>query len=358
MKVRPFRKIPTASIAAATIVTMCLGSTIAYANDEPLGGVATEGVLVTPAFAAEQGDSSDAIQAIASIAPESFEVVSTDDGIVVADDKLLEEDEFGRAVVERPMLDPTNPNSIVKVDIPVDPSDGITFAQEGNDEIVIGLPNAHLANEADHGDLGLSTYDNNDGSTTVPIRHPDGTLQITTVIDGPEAPTRYAYPITLPEGGELVDAGDGYFAILDSEGLPAAMVEPAWALDANGEAVDTHYEIAETEFVQIVDHGDGDAYPIVADPAVKGKHISKVKINTVKQGKVVAVYPVNSWSLTAFSNYWAEYKLYVSSTYEGKKYYNQLLCHRDFAPFKTPWNLDSWRPNVSYAATVAAVCNP
>ncbi|MFT4157461.1 MAG: DUF2599 domain-containing protein [Microbacterium sp.] len=316
------------------------------------------GATTTPSFAAEKDGSSDAIEVIASIAPESLEAVSTDEGIVVADDKALQEDEFGRSVVEQPMLDPTNPDSIVKVDIPVNPSDGIAFKQDGADEIVIGLPNAHLADEADYGNLGLATYDNNDGSTTVPIPQPDGTLQITTVIDGPTAPTRYAYPITLPAGGQLVDAGDGYFAILDSEGLPAAMIEPAWALDANGEVVDTHYEIAGNELVQIVNHGDGDSYPIVADPAVKGKYISKVKINTVSQGKTVAVYPVNSWTITAFDNYWQEYKLYVSSTYEGTKYKNQLQCHWDFAPFKTPWNLDSWRPNVSYWDTVLAGCNP
>ena len=355
MTTLPFRKKPIVAVASATVLAMCFGSSIAAAYDEPLDPVAAE---AAPAAAAPEGDSSDAIQTIARIAPESVEIVSTNDGIIVADGQLLEEDEFGRSVVEQPMLDPTNPNSLVRVDIPVDPSDGITFAQEGTAEIVIGLPNAHLANEADLGDMGLSAYVNNDGSTTVPIPHPDGTLQITTVIEGPAAPTRYTYPITLPEGGELVDAGDGYFAILDSDGSPAAMIEPAWALDANREAVDTHYEIAGTELVQIIDHGDGDAYPIVADPAVKGSYISKVKINTVKQGKVVAVYPKNSWSLTGFGNYWAEYKLYVSSTYEGKKYYNQLLCHRDFAPFKTTWNLDSWRPNVSYAATVAALCNP
>lgn len=179
------------------------------------GGVAVGAVLLlvsataTPSFATEQDGSSDAIEVIASIAPESLEAVSTDDGIVVADEKLLEEDEFGRSVVEQPMLDLTNPDSMVKVDIPVNPADGITFKQDGADEIVIGLPNAHQADEADYGDLGLATYDNNDGSTTVPIPQPDGTLQITTVIDGPAAPTRYAYPITLPAGGQLVDAGDG-----------------------------------------------------------------------------------------------------------------------------------------------------
>ncbi|MDE0547605.1 DUF2599 domain-containing protein [Microbacterium sp. C7(2022)] len=328
------------------------------------GGVAAGAVLVpvcgtaAPSAAAEIDDSSGAIGVIASIAPESLEAVSTDEGIVVAHKELLDEDEFGRSVVTHPMLDPTNPDSIVRVDIPVDPSEGVGFKQDGADEIVIGLPNAHRADEADYGDFGLATYDNNDGSTTVPIPQPDGTLQITTVIDGPGAPNRYAYPITLPNGGELVDAGNGYFAILNSEGLPAAMIEPAWALDADGEAVTTNYEVVGNALVQVVDHGDGDAYPIVADPAVKGAYISKVNVNTVTQGKTVAVYPVNGWAITAFNNYWAEYKLYVSSTYEGTKYKNQLQCHWDFAPFKTPWNLDSWRPNVSYWDTIVAGCNP
>ncbi len=332
-------------LAGATALTMCLGETAAYA-------------VTSPYLAVEQDKSSDAISAIANIAPESIEMVSTDEGVVVANQELLEEDDFGRSVVAQPMLDPTNPDSIVKVDIPDVPSDGVNFSQDGAEPFVIGLPNAQHANEAEYGDLGLAVYDNNDGSSTVPIPQPDGTLQITIVIDGPEAPSRFVYPLTLPDGGELIDAGDGYFAILGSDGLPIAMVEPAWALDANGVAVDTHYEIAGNDLVQVVNHNVGYAYPIVADPAVKGKYISKVQVKSVRQGTTVAVTPTNSWSLTAFSNYWAEYKLYVSSTYEGKKYYNQLLCHRDFAPFKTPWNLDSWRPNVSYWATVTAACNP
>ncbi|MGG1684281.1 DUF2599 domain-containing protein [Pseudalkalibacillus sp. NRS-1564] len=37
---------------------------------------------------------------------------------------------------------------------------------------------------------------------------------------------------------------------------------------------------------------------------------------------------------------------------------DQFYCHVDFAKNKTPWNLDPWRPNVSYWATVNAQCNP
>ena len=312
----------------------------------------------TPALAADLDDSSSAIDVIESISPESLEVVSTASGVVAVDETAAEEDEFGRSVFENPLIDETDPDSLIQVEIPDDPSVGITFSQTGVDDIVIGLPNANHADDADYGDLDLATYDNNDGSTTVPIPQPDGTLQITTVIDGPDAPVRYVYPITLPEGGSLVDAGDGFFAILDGQDLPAALIEPAWARDANGAAVDTHYEISGNALVQVVEHQLGDSYPIVADPAVKGRYISKVTTSRNSSGYVVGVYPVNSWAFVGADNYYAEYKLWVISAYEGQKYYDQLKCHYDFAPFKVPWNLDSWRPNVGYPATVAAGCNP
>jgi hypothetical protein len=37
---------------------------------------------------------------------------------------------------------------------------------------------------------------------------------------------------------------------------------------------------------------------------------------------------------------------------------NQLRCHADFAPRKPLWDLESWRPNVGFAATVEHLCNP
>lgn len=37
---------------------------------------------------------------------------------------------------------------------------------------------------------------------------------------------------------------------------------------------------------------------------------------------------------------------------------NQLKCHAVYAPSKPHWNLEAWRPNVGYTATVEAFCNP
>lgn len=38
--------------------------------------------------------------------------------------------------------------------------------------------------------------------------------------------------------------------------------------------------------------------------------------------------------------------------------YKQFRCHTEIARYKPYWNLESWRPNVSYAAVKAAFCNP
>jgi hypothetical protein len=36
----------------------------------------------------------------------------------------------------------------------------------------------------------------------------------------------------------------------------------------------------------------------------------------------------------------------------------QLRCHADFAPHKPSWDVEAWRPDVGYARTVFAECNP
>jgi hypothetical protein len=38
--------------------------------------------------------------------------------------------------------------------------------------------------------------------------------------------------------------------------------------------------------------------------------------------------------------------------------YNQLACHALGAPDKATWNLEPWRPDVGFLATVTAACNP
>jgi hypothetical protein len=296
---------------------------------------------VTPAFAADPNDEPSAQDLIteATPGPEHADVVAVAKSSAGAEEYVAE-----AAVVE------------ASVTIPTDPTEGISLDDDGNG-LTVGLPNATEALPGAVDEDGLVRFDNQDGSTTVPLIREDGELQITTLIEESSAPQRYEYPIAA-SGGQLVDAGEGFFAVLDTVGQPAALIAPAWAKDADGRDVPTRYERVGNTLVQVVEHSDDYAYPIVADPAIRGNLITSVFLKWSSYGTTVSVTPRSGWAITPFSNWWAEYKLWVSGIYEGNKFYNQLRCHVDIAPFKSPWNLDAWRPDVSYSNVLARSCNP
>lgn len=97
--------------------------------------------------------------------------------------------------------------------------------------------------------------------------------------------------------------------------------------------------------------------------ASSGPCLSSANVSTVAEGARVSVYrktdaPYLVCVNAAQAVYDNEYKSMVSSTYHGNKYRDQLVCHVANAWDKRPWNIDSWRPDVGYPATVAAGCNP
>jgi hypothetical protein len=90
-------------------------------------------------------------------------------------------------------------------------------------------------------------------------------LRALITIQSPLAPERYAFPIS----GDVtsLQLGDGSVIAYKAAADPIATLAPPWAVDANGVAVPTHFELDGTMVVQVVDHRDGDfAYAITADP--------------------------------------------------------------------------------------------
>jgi hypothetical protein len=165
-----------------------------------------------------------------------------------------------------------------KVVVPVEPESGITVDTAAG-EIGVALPFASRANRANAEKKGIVSYDNNNGSSTVPVITSSGTLQINSVINDSSAPSRYSYDLTIPEGGSIVPAGRGYFIVNESNDPVAFIAEP-WAKDANGAPVATHYELDGTTLTQFVDHNTTNAYPIVADPSFVWEGIlPAVKLN-------------------------------------------------------------------------------
>jgi hypothetical protein len=155
----------------------------------------------------------------------------------------------------------------VEVVVPSDADDGISIEQPGDQSLTIGLPFADDAEMAET-DEGI-TYDNGNGSSTVPLVKEDGVVQLITTIEGAAAPTEYAYDLDLEPGAVLFLTDTGGAEVRESDGLVIATVEAPWAYDANGAAVATHYEVVGDALVQVIAHDTaGVAYPVVADPKV------------------------------------------------------------------------------------------
>jgi hypothetical protein len=155
----------------------------------------------------------------------------------------------------------------IRVVVPQDPAEGISLQSEASGEgFTIGLPFSSAATDANAIDGGVVAYDNLNDSTTVPLVKDDGSVQITTVIDSPSAPTRYEYDLSLPAGSTVSLAETGEVVITGSAGEFIGGIAAAWAYDADGTAVPTHYELAGYTLTQVVAHNESYVYPVVADP--------------------------------------------------------------------------------------------
>ncbi|MGH1550722.1 hypothetical protein ACRAWB_16665 [Leifsonia poae] len=208
-----------------------------------LAGICVIGASLTgfASLDAAEVNAADAVAAIQGVAPESLS-----DLAAVSRDS----DTAAAATVEGG-----------RVEVPVDPADGLSL---GN-SVQIGLPFAQQASDATDSQLpGVVAYDNKNGSTTVPLIKADGAVQINTVIDNASAPKRYDYPIDVPDWASLTQDANGTVAIVEADGSPLRVLGEAWAKDADGEAVPTHYEVRGNTLTQVVDFTDHTAFPVVA----------------------------------------------------------------------------------------------
>lgn len=176
----------------------------------------------------------------------------------------------------------------VDVNVPRDPREGITITID-NEKVKMGLPFAAQASDAKAQKDGVVSYDNQNGTTTVPVVTNDSRVQVNTVIHDRGAPTRFEYPLTLPSGVELRPTDDGGFVAISDTGAGLFAIGAPWAKGAEGNSVPTHYEMDGSSLVQVVDHVQANVrYPVVADPtawtewwgmAVKLTHSETVKLS-------------------------------------------------------------------------------
>ena len=97
------------------------------------------------------------------------------------------------------------------------------------------------------------------------------------------APGKYEYDYNLPKGYYLafdydvdneLDMYDcGYVYVMTDDNVISSVIEPAWAVDAEGRSVNTEYILQGNTLIQTVEFNETSAFPIVADP----KNVSKTK---------------------------------------------------------------------------------
>ena len=86
------------------------------------------------------------------------------------------------------------------------------------------------------------------------------------VLTGPESPSSYRYEVSVDDAPALLTQVDGAVLVRNPAGEIVNVLNPAWAVDAGGISLPTHYEIEGNEIIQVVDHRTA-TYPVVADPA-------------------------------------------------------------------------------------------
>lgn len=147
------------------------------------------------------------------------------------------------------------------VQIPFDAAEGVEFGG-----LSIGLPEADDYDSAVRLNGGTVVYPSEGDYTSAVQATPEGGVRALVVIDGPDAPTEYRFPVEGATG--LLLNPDGTITVMQGT-TRVAMVSAPWAVDANGALVPTSYRIEAGAIVQIVEHV-GAAYPVVADPCFWG----------------------------------------------------------------------------------------
>lgn len=234
--------------------------------------------------------------------------------------------------------------------------------------VTIEMPFAKRASSAKDVTVGVVAFDNGNGSVNVPIIKRDGSLQLTVLLFSSSSPTRYDYKIGSSESLKIVQYGRVPLVFMNGKFVGA--VAPAWAKDAKGRDVPSHFEVSGTTITQVVDHQSGAfSYPIVADPwlginlfssvyLAPWTYLSQPVVNLnlsswgwlvysgVAQGGLPAGFALGQAILdtAGWDEAWGKGGA-IRSALDKPSQRQQFSCHALGALAAGEWNLEKGRPN-------------
>ena len=260
------------------------------------------------------------------------------------------------------------------VSVPVSADGTVTASSDFTGESIgIELP-SEFTGAGEPAETGATTYSSASDDLGLAVSVTESGVQLAAVIGSAEAPSDLTYGLNLPSGAQASVQSDGAVLITaDDEATLLGGIGIPWATDASGRSLATHYEIVGDTLVQTVETTPETQYPVVADPYLFVDLISSASwVYHTGYGWTLQVAPTG-WARANAGSYsvgvydWNElYSKYknvgrgIKSNLGGLQ--DQLICHQQVvaiaSPTKSTWNLDEWRADVSYAATVNARCNP
>lgn len=172
-------------------------------------------------------------------------------------------------------------------------------------EILMGLPDEVKDGEGVLTDSGTIVYlsGSEDASVSVQVLSEEqygetfDAVRTMVIIENPNAPKEYSFDFTLEDGYTLIQDYDyedeydewdcGAVYIVNENNEVISTIDPAWAIDANGNDVDTYYEIKGNTLMQIVSFDKKTAFPIIADPTAHPTKYTHYYTNYYELKKVV-----------------------------------------------------------------------
>lgn len=197
-------------------------------------------------------------------------------------------------------------------------------------------------------------------ATDVAVQAVDGGARQVYVLADSTAATSISFNVGSDTPVSITTNDNGSLDVRTADGTSLAGINAPWAVDATGSALPTSFEINGSLVTQHVDT-TGAHFPVTADPTICGNKIDRVDRIRRDGGWTLSVRPTGCGRWWNGWDGWIEAQRESGRWYsgsQGRAMWNQYICHFDWAPWKSTWNLDEWRPDVGYWTTVRRACNP
>lgn len=164
-----------------------------------------------------------------------------------------------------------NASGIVKIPNKLN-SEPITI-KDNKESLHISLPELN-SSEIIQTNNGTLIYQDKNQPTDLALQTTKDGFRSLIKIKNQFAPKEYEFVINIPNNGKLITSAEylgkeydtGEVFIVDSENIIQSVFMPAWAKDANGKPVATHYKVDGNKLIQVVEFDKNTVFPVIADP--------------------------------------------------------------------------------------------